>query len=457
MLTWVVAIVSFVVVRLGIAILQSAQLAKSQLQPDLLSLQLRELRINSANRPFQASFQGWRMLEDETSSDGSDDMHLIDKLVNRDRNMNISFVGSSLLMLMLVMSIPSQSELLAQQAVAPEKIVGRDNCAQCHAAELKAWELSTHGQKAWKLLDHPKAAGFAKAIGVTDIKGYSTCTSCHGTHQIVSGRPKVFQGNSCESCHGGAGGPSGWLSKHYDFGTGRTVDASTRMADLLADRLNETSEHRLERDSACRAAGMQRSENPIGIAKNCLSCHLVPNEELQKAGHPMSASFEMVRWSSGEVRHNFLLDPKTNADVPSNWLDEFRNGNGRTVTGHKRLMYVAGKLADLDLSLRYRAEVSSTKRGTLGDELNDRILDIQEELGEIDVEELQVVLEVIKDVDKKSLRNITDQDNSTYVELADAVAAASEKFVEAHASGDRLPAEIKVRRQLKGRPCMGIE
>ena len=45
--------------------------------------------------------------------------------------------------------------------------------------------------------------------------------------------------------------------------------------------------------------------------------------------------------------------------------------------GRKRLMFVAGQLADLEVSLRSRAKVTETKRGSLGDEVNDRILDVQ--------------------------------------------------------------------------------
>jgi hypothetical protein len=356
--------------------------------------------------------------------------------------------------LLLFLIVTSETSVLmgAQQTVSPAEIAGRDNCAQCHVEELNALERSSHDRKAWSLLDHPKAAGFAKAVGVTDIKGVSICTECHGTLQNFHVQRSVLPVKTCESCHGHASGDNGWLTKHYDFGLGRTVDNSTKMSDLLVDRLKETKEHRVQRLAACTEAGMNCSENITEIAKNCLNCHLVPNEKLLNAGHPFSSSFELVRWASGEVRHNFLLDPNLNSEAPTNWSDAMRNGPGRTVAGRKRIMYLSGKLADLEVSLRIRAGVTSTSRRSLGDRVNDRILDIQEELEDIDISELKSVLDAIKEVTRTSIRKITDQDKTIYNSLADDVAKAAKRFVTAHAAGDQLPAEIKVRKTAKGKP-----
>lgn len=340
---------------------------------------------------------------------------------------------------------------VGQQAIPPEKVVGRDACKNCHASEFAAWEHSSHNLKAWKLLDHPKAPEFAKALGVTDIKGASVCTECHGTQQKIADKLTVAEGNSCESCHGAAGGEKGWFRLHFDYGQGN-VTPTSKMADVLAGREKETKEHRAARDAACKKAGMNRSADALAIARNCLQCHLVPNEKLVEAGHPISTRFEFVEWAQGEVRHNFLLDPKKNAEAPTNWTDAFRNGEGRTVDGRKRLMVVAGQLADLEVSLRSRAISTSTKRGSLGDEANDRILDMQEELDELGIDGLAPVLAVIKDVDKKSLREVTSDDKKKYTGLADAFAKAAETFLAANASGADLPDGIKLPTRAKGEP-----
>ncbi|MBP85723.1 MAG: hypothetical protein CMJ64_03245 [Planctomycetaceae bacterium] len=338
----------------------------------------------------------------------------------------------------------------AQQTVPPEKVVGRQLCKVCHVSENAVWEHSSHNTKSWSLLDHPKAADFAKAIGVTNIKGASACTQCHGTQQKVRGTLKIAQGNSCESCHGGAGGAGGWLQQHCDFGFGRKITRDIKMADLLADRAKETKEHRAARDAACDKAGMRRSANAFDIAANCLNCHLVPNEKLIEAGHAMTTRFEFVEWAQGEVRHNLLLDATKNAEVPTNWTDELRNGPGRTAEGRKRLMYVAGQLADLAISLKNRATVTSTKRGSLGDEANDRILDLQEELEDHGVLELKPALDALAGIDKKSLREITANDKQIYGKVAGTVAAAARKFVEAHQDGNKLPAGIDIPTKAKG-------
>lgn len=339
----------------------------------------------------------------------------------------------------------------AQSRIAPETVIGRNNCRICHASEYNAWVESSHNKKAWDLLDHPKAAGFAKAIGVTDIKGESACTKCHGTQQKVRGKLVVAHGNSCESCHGGAGPVrGGWMLHHINFGSGRRLTRDAKMADFLADRAKETKEHRAARDAACDKAGMNRSANAFEIAANCLQCHSVPNEKLVAAGHPMSTRFEFVEWSQGEVRHNFLLDAKTNAEAPTNWTDELRNGPGRTAEGRQRLMFVAGQLADLAISLKNRGLSTSTKRGSLGDEANDRVLDLQEELAEHGIPELKPVLDVIAKMDKKSLREVTADDKRVYLKAAGAVAAASRKFVDVYQDGNKLPDSIKIPSKAKG-------
>ncbi|MCA9141634.1 MAG: hypothetical protein KDB05_02555 [Planctomycetales bacterium] len=351
------------------------------------------------------------------------------------------------ILLFLVGILGFQGLANAQQTVPPEKVFGRQACQVCHASEAAAWEQSSHNKKAWSLLDHPKAAGFAKALGVTDIKGDSLCTQCHGTQQKKADKLTIAEGNSCESCHGGAGGTDGWLFKHFDFGSGRRPTNSSKIDEFLADRAKETPEHRAARDAAVKATGMNRSADAFELASNCLQCHLVPNEKLVEAGHPMSTRFEFVEWAQGEVRHNFLLDAKKNAEVPTNWTD--RNPGG-TAEGRKRLMFVAGQLADLEVSLRNRAKVTETKRGSLGDEANDRILDLQEELAKYGIDELKPVLAAIAGIDKSSLKEVTVSDQASYTKAADAVAAAAKSFVATHIDGSKLPDSIDIPSKAKG-------
>lgn len=355
---------------------------------------------------------------------------------------------ASVRMLWLVVGCCSSPGFLAaQQTSAPDTIVGRDKCAACHTTELATWEASSHNQKAWSLLDHTKAPEFAAALGVSNVKGNSACTQCHGTHQSIGNQLKILPGNSCESCHGGA---KDWMKMHYDFGAARVVDSSTPMASLLADRTNETAVHRAERDAACKTAGMIRSSDAYSLAKNCLACHLVPNEKLVTAGHPVSSDFEFVEWSSGEVRHNFLLDTSVNAEAPTNWMDPQRSGQTRSVTGRKRLNWLAGMLADLEMSLNARSRVTSVKRGTLGDKLNDRILDVQDELEDLDFDALKPVLAAVADINKKSLKEITANDAVLYTTAAQAVASVGQKLLEENSSGAKLPDSIKIRSKVKG-------
>ncbi|MBB73611.1 MAG: hypothetical protein CMJ75_03745 [Planctomycetaceae bacterium] len=337
----------------------------------------------------------------------------------------------------------------SQEQIDVTAVVGRDACSKCHPSELSAWRVSKHGKNAWDLLDHPKAPDFAKKLGISaaDIKSEkSVCTKCHGTHQKTAGKLTISKGNSCESCHGGAGGDGGWLTVHSDYGQGTT---GTLVA-LLAQRESEATDHLVSRKAATRKAGMNRAEDTLALATNCLQCHIVPDEKLIAAGHPSSTKFEFVEWVQGEVRHNFLLDSKSNAEVPSLWM---ASGAGRTAKGRKQLMFVSGQLADLVLSLRIRAGVTSAKRGTLGDLVNDRIDDALDELEDAKIDDLAAVFDIMKKskIKKSTLKRTTSADEKLYGGAADAVQAVADAFIAKYKNAAGLPASVKPPRKAKGK------
>jgi hypothetical protein len=199
----------------------------------------------------------------------------------------------------------------------------------------------------------PEAKAIADRLGLRSVKRNDVCISCHYTQQQVDGRPRIVEGVSCESCHGGA---RNWLELHADYG-GPGIDASS-----------ESPQHRKQRIEGSIAAGMNNPSNLYLIARQCLSCHTVPNEELvDKGGHKAgSVEFELVAWSQGMVRHNFLRGQGTN--VPSD-------------PARLRVMYVVGLLADLEASLRATSAATST--GTYGTTTAARAANIKQRLWQV--------------------------------------------------------------------------
>ncbi len=138
-------------------------------------------------------------------------------------------------------SASPQQQNLAGQLLDPHKVVGRDNCRQCHDQEFAAWQASSHGQTAWQLLSHAKAPDFAAALGIAAdqiTSPDSVCTQCHGTPMVVDGSVAVEPGNSCESCHGAAGGQAGWYKIHGDYGQGMDANLSELLASVPTSRPN---------------------------------------------------------------------------------------------------------------------------------------------------------------------------------------------------------------------------
>jgi hypothetical protein len=97
---------------------------------------------------------------------------------------------------------------------------------------------------------------------------------------------------------------------------------------------------------------MNNPHNIYLIARQCYDCHTVPNEKLVNVGGHLAGSqdFELVSWSQGMVRHNFLRGGGTTNATLSN--DELR------------VMYVVGVLTDLEYSLR--ATAAATEKSTFG-------------------------------------------------------------------------------------------
>ena len=92
---------------------------------------------------------------------------------------------------------------------------------------------------------------------------------------------------------------------------------------------------------------MRNTRNLYEIASSCLNCHTVPNEELVNVGghNAGSEDFELVSWSQGQVRHNFLRTGGSN--------------NAASDPARIRVMFVVGLLADLEYSTRATAQATS--------------------------------------------------------------------------------------------------
>ena len=219
----------------------------------------------------------------------------------------------------------------------PASVVGHETCIKCHESAMKQWMQTPHYRTFDVLHRTPEAKAIAERMGLRSIKRNDTCVACHYTRQAEAGRERVVAGVSCESCHGGA---KDWLQLHADYG-GPNVT-----------REMETPAHRQQRVEASIAAGMNNPANLYLIARQCLSCHTVPDERLVNVGGHKAGSeqFELVAWSQGRVRHNFVRSGGTT--------------NAASSAQRLRVMYVVGAMADLEASLR--AVAAATEVATFG-------------------------------------------------------------------------------------------
>lgn len=113
---------------------------------------------------------------------------------------------------------------------------------------------------------------------------------------------------------------------------------------------------------------MIRPQNLYALASNCFQCHTVPDPELVDVGGHTAGSegFELVAWSQGQVRHNFLHGGKNEVASPE----------------RLRLLYVVGKVVELESSLR--ALSKATGAGDFATQMTARVAAAREALGAIE-------------------------------------------------------------------------
>ena len=184
----------------------------------------------------------------------------------------------------------------------PAKVLGPDSCTKCHENEMLSWRETPHFATFETLHRMPEAKAIADRLGLRSVKRNDECTKCHFTVQEEHGRERVIAGVSCESCHGAG---RDWIELHADYG-GPTIT-----------RAMESPEHRAERIEKSIAAGMNNPANLYLVARQCLACHTSPNERLVNVGGHAAGTpdFELVAWSQGKVRHNFLRSGEPEVDV----------------------------------------------------------------------------------------------------------------------------------------------
>jgi Cytochrome c554 and c-prime len=204
----------------------------------------------------------------------------------------------------------------------PAKIVGPNACAECHKDEAEAWKASHHFKTFRELPRRKEANEIAGRMGVQRIRSEGLCLGCHYTVEQKENRKQPVAGISCESCHSGG---EDWIKVHSGF-SGKTEKTESKAEAEARWKLAESK-------------GMIRPSAIYRLAKNCYSCHVVPQEELvNKGGHAAGSAFELVSWSLGEVRHN-TWHSKGKDNVPAS-------------AARKRMLYLVGLGVELESALR---------------------------------------------------------------------------------------------------------
>ena len=297
----------------------------------------------------------------------------------------------------------------------PNKVMSSEACAKCHINETRIWKQTPHYRTFEELGRRDEAKQICFKLGLRSVKRSDVCIDCHFTAQPSNGRFKPVSGVSCESCHGAA---KDWITVHNDFGG------------PLATRETESVEHAKERMNKSIAFGMNNTHDLYSIASNCFNCHTVPNEELVNIGGHTATSeeFELVSWSQGSIRHNFL-DSAGNLEVDHDYF------NAVSSPERIRVMFVVGLIADLEFSTR--ATSKATEKSTYGTKVANRAaraaMKLYEVQQKIQDENVQAVLASFAGAELR-LNN-----SQSLLEIADEIRESGHRFSQ-HADGSRMSA-----------------
>lgn len=307
---------------------------------------------------------------------------------------------------MLLAAAPS---LAQPPQCQPDKVQSAEACAKCHGSEVAVWRQTPHSRTFDELARNPKAREITQKLGVLSVKRNETCIQCHFTTQTqADGSIQPIAGISCESCHGAS---RDWLTVHNDYGGVGVTHES------------ESPSHRAERLAKSAELGMRNTQNVYQIARSCLNCHTVPQEKLVNVGgHPAgSADFELVAWSQGLVRHNFVRSAGLR--------------NAEPTRERLRVMYIAGLIADLEYSTR--ATARATVRSDYG-------VTVAERAGKVALRLLEIQTVLQDPILQQALESFAEAElrtgNAARLEaIADAVGSAGSAFALEH-DGSRLAA-----------------
>ncbi|BBM84956.1 cytochrome c family protein [Candidatus Uabimicrobium amorphum] len=285
------------------------------------------------------------------------------------------------------------------------KVLTVNKCKDCHGGAIKVWKKTPHSTTFDQLHKRKRAKQIMKSMGMKgSMKRNDLCHRCHYTRDEVRGKPKVVSGVSCESCHGVS---ADWVEFH-----------------------NDKTRPRQERISKAMKLGMNNTDDVYLIAQNCYRCHSIPNENLVNVGgHKAgSDSFEIVRWSQGMIRHNYIRGDNVK--------------NAKNSQERLRVMFVVGAMLDLEYALRGIG--IATKKGRYFSSMMKRADTAFKRLNAVDkksggIAEIKELLKLFKGLNFNNKKDIA--------QAADFITIKARKFTKNHdgtqlASLDKvLPAE----------------
>ena len=128
---------------------------------------------------------------------------------------------------------------------------------------------------------------------------------------------------------------------------------------------------------------MHRAADLYDLASGCFGCHVIDDEELVRAGHPVAGGTDFIAYTQGAMRHNFVRGQRgENAESSPE-----RRGQMHVVSQSAELVHALRALSDAGAGSYADHQVAQVRRA---------LKELEKASGRAPAKELREIVEVVR-------------------------------------------------------------
>ena len=293
--------------------------------------------------------------------------------IHHDRSSTTKKLSIAFLVVLLGLSLP-----MTVFAGPPEPgYQGPEKCAECHSAETEAWQGSPHAQ-AMSDIDESVQLACSEEMDIVEC----SCLTCHTTDFNPTESTYVYEGVSCEACHGPyvEGHPKDGVM-HLDVDSSVCsdchVDTYAEWQDSLHAQagvqcigchLSHSQDFRLTDEALCGTCHRDQLEDFAHTSHQssevgCTDCHL-PSAHANETEALLASADQSIGHSMAPPSHSFtVVSSQACVGCHGQTIHEVVPGDELTTqTANVRLLAMADRVPELAAQLKATEQANKSLR-----------------------------------------------------------------------------------------------